>query len=82
MLTCQISSQSVYSVALGWQKTPNFVVFWNSLFCNVTNWQQTEKVERGWITTNFPLSNGIKNRFYNLMVSSRNRAQYLCRSKA
>jgi len=28
MLTCQISSRSVNSVALGWWKTPNFAIFW------------------------------------------------------
>jgi len=33
MLTCQISSQSVYSVALRLQKTPNFTIFglWHNM---------------------------------------------------
>jgi len=59
-LRCQISSRSVYSVALCWRKTPIFAVFWTSSFCVVANWQQSEKVEHGCTTTNLPLSNGIK----------------------
>jgi len=35
-LTCQISSRSVYSVALGWRETPNF---WTSAFCSVASWR-------------------------------------------
>jgi len=59
-LTCQISSRSVYSVALCWRKTPIFAVFWTSAFSVITNWQQSDKVEHGCSTTNPPLSNGIK----------------------
>ena len=60
-LTCQISSGSVYSVALCWQKKPNFfAIFRTSAFSVVANWQQSDKVEHGCTTTNLPLSNGIK----------------------
>ena len=57
---CQISSRSVYSVALCWRKTPMFALFWTSAFSGVTNKQQSEKVEHRCTTTNLPLSNGIK----------------------
>ena len=60
---CQISSGSVYSVALCWQKTPIFAVFWTSAFSGVANWQWSEKVEHECTTTNLPISsrsNGIK----------------------
>jgi len=60
MLTCQISSRSVSSVALCWWKTSIFAVFWTSAFSGVTDWQQSEKIEHGCTTTNLPLSNGIK----------------------
>ena len=59
-LTCQISSRSVYSVALCWRKTPIFAVFWTSAFSVVASSQQSDKVEHGCTTTKFPLSNGIK----------------------
>jgi len=59
-LTCQISSGSVYSVALCWRKPPIFAVFWTSAFSVVANWQQSDKVEHGCTTTSLPLSNGIK----------------------
>jgi len=59
-LTCQISSGSLYSVALCWRKTPTVAVFWTSAFSVVDNWQQSDKVEHGCKTTNLPLSNGIK----------------------
>ena len=45
-------------------KNPNFLpifaIFWTSAFCGVANWQQSDKVEHGRTTTNFPLPNGIK----------------------
>ena len=59
-LTCQISSRSIYSVALCWRKTPFLAVFWTLAFSVVDNWQQSDKVEHGCTTTNLPLSNGIK----------------------
>jgi len=59
-LKCQISSRSVYSVALCWRKPPIFAVFWTSTFSVVDNWQQSDKVEHGCTTTNLPLPNGIK----------------------
>ena len=59
-LTCQISSRSVYSVALYWRKTRVFAIFWTLIFSVVANWQQSNKVEHGCTTTNLPLSNGIK----------------------
>jgi len=42
------------------EKTPIFAVFWTSAFSGVANWQQSEKVESGYTTTNLPLSNDIK----------------------
>ena len=36
-LTYQISSRSVYSVALCWRKSPIFAVFWTSAFRVVAN---------------------------------------------
>ena len=63
-LTCQISSRSVYSVALWRRKTPQFLpifaIFWTSAFSVVANWQKSDKVEDGYTTTNLPLPNGIK----------------------
>jgi len=41
-------------------KNPIFAVFWTSAFSAVANWQQSEKVEHGYTTTNLSLSNGIK----------------------
>ena len=58
-LTCQISSRSVYSVAL-WRRKPKFCRFWNSAFCGVAGWRQSDKVEHGCTTTNLPLPKGIK----------------------
>ena len=60
MLMCQISSLSVYSVALWRRETPIFVIFWTSAFSDVASWQQSEKVEHGCTTTILPVSNGIK----------------------
>jgi len=59
-LMYQISSRSIYSVTLCWQKIPIFAFFWTSAFSAVASWQQSEKVEHGRTTTNLPLSNGIK----------------------
>jgi len=36
-LMCQILSQSVYSVAIGWRKTLFFTIFWTSTFCGVAS---------------------------------------------
>ena len=64
--TCQISSPSVYSVALWRRKTPIiellpiFAIFWTSAFSVVANWQQSDKLEHGCTTANLPLPNGIK----------------------
>jgi len=41
-------------------KNPNIAIFWTLAFSGITNWQQSEKVERRCTTTNLPLSNGIK----------------------
>jgi len=41
-------------------KNPKMATFWTSAFSGVATWQQCEKVEHGWKTTNLPLSNGIK----------------------
>jgi len=40
--------------------TPILAVFWTSAFSGVANWQQSEKDEHGYTTTNLPLFNGIK----------------------
>jgi len=40
-------------------KNPNFSVFLTSAFSGVANWQQSDKAEHGYTTTNLPLSNGI-----------------------
>ena len=55
--TCQISSPSLYYVAL-WRR--NNAVFWASAFCGVASWRQSGKVEHGCTTTNLSLSSGIK----------------------
>jgi len=59
-LTCQISSGSLYAVAVWRRKTPIFAVCWTSAFSDVDSWQHSEKVEHGCTTTNLRLSNGIK----------------------
>jgi len=62
-LTCQISSRSVYFIALWRRITPIFAIFPTSAFSGVASWQQFEKVEDGahiCTTTNLPLSKGIK----------------------
>jgi len=59
-LTCQISSGSVYSVAVWRRKIPIFAVFWTSACSGVVIWQQSEEIEYGCTTANIPLSNGIK----------------------
>jgi len=46
-LTFQISSRSVYFVALCWRKISIFAVFWTSAFSVVANWPQSDKVEHG-----------------------------------
>jgi len=58
--TYEISSRSVYSVVLWLRKTSIFAVFWISAFSGVAIWQQSEKIEHGYTTTNLPLSNGVK----------------------
>ena len=56
-LTCQISSRLVYPAG----EKPRFLpLFWTSAFSVVANWQQSEKAEHGWTTTNLSLPNGIK----------------------
>jgi len=41
-------------------ENPSFAVFLETAFSGVATWQQSEKVEHGYTTTNLPLSNGIK----------------------
>jgi len=36
------------------------LLVWTATFSGVANWQQSEKVEHGYTTTNLPLSNRIK----------------------
>ena len=57
-LTCQMSSRSIYSVALWRRKKNKFCK--TSAFCCVASWRQSQKVERGCTTTNLP----VFNRFY------------------
>ena len=59
-LTSQISSLSVYFVALWRQKPQISTISLTSAFCGDVSWQRSEKVEHGCTTTNLPLSNGIK----------------------
>ena len=56
----KISSRSVYSVVLWRRNPPIFAVFWTSVFSDVANCHQSQKLEHGCTTTNLPLSNGIK----------------------
>jgi len=63
-LTCQISSGSVYSVALCWRKTPFFAVSWTSAFSVVASWQQSDKGEHGCTTTNLPLPVSVLQRLH------------------
>jgi len=61
MLTRQILSRSVYSVALWRRKTPIFAISRTLAFSGVlANWQQSEKVEQSCTTINLPLYNGTK----------------------
>ena len=61
-LMCQMSSPSVYCVALWRRKTPNFAVFrlWHFVVSPVG--RNLRKLNAGHMctTTNLPLSNGIK----------------------
>ena len=58
--TSEISLRSAYSVVLWRRKTSIFALFWTSAFSGIANWQQSEKVEHGYTTTNLPLSKNIK----------------------
>jgi len=78
----QISSRLVYSVALWQRKTPNFVGFQSLAFCDVANWQRTDKVECGSTTANLPQTSGITTLSIPPTASWRNRTQKLRRSKA
>ena len=42
------------------KKKTIFAIFSASAFTGVASWQQSEKVEHGYTTTNLPLSNGIQ----------------------
>ena len=44
----------------GGEKPPIFAIFSTSAFSVVANWQQSDKVEHRYTTTNLPLPNGIK----------------------
>ena len=63
-LTCQISSRSVYSVALCWRKTPIFAVFWTSAFSVIANCQQSENVVHGAQPQSFPNPTASKSFLY------------------
>jgi len=81
---CQISSWSVYSVALEWRNTPNFAIFSTSAFCGVAIWQPTEKVERGCTLHNYKPSpiQRYQNCFCTPTLSRRNHALKFRRSQA
>ena len=79
-LTCQMSSRSVYFVALCWRKPPIFAVFWTSAFSVVANWQQSDKVEHGTQLQTFHIQRH-QNRFCTPTPSWRNRAHKLWHSK-
>jgi len=76
-LTCQISSRSVYSVAVWRRKTPILSVFWISAFSGVTNWQQSEKVEHACTTRNLPHPAISKSFLYSNNVMAKLGAQSL-----
>jgi len=57
---CQISSRSVYFVALCWRNTQIFAVFWSWAFSGVANCQQPEKVEHGAQLQTFPYPTASK----------------------
>ena len=75
--TCQISSRSVYSVALCWRKTPIFATFWISAFSGVASWQHSEKVEHGCTSTNLPYPTVLKSFLYSNAFMAKSGAQSL-----
>jgi len=76
-LTCQISSRSVYSVALCWRKTPIFAVFWTSAFSVIANWQPSEKVVHGAQLQTFPNPTASKSFLYSKAFMAKSGAESL-----
>jgi len=73
----QMSSRSVYSVALWRRKTPLFAVFF-AAFSVVANCQQSDKVEHGYTTTNlFPYPTVTKSFLYSNAFMAKSGAQSL-----
>ena len=79
-LTCQISSRSVYSVALCWRKNPIFAAFWTSAFTGVAIGSSLRKVNTVHNYKPYPIQ-GHQNRFCTPTSSWRNRAHNLWHSK-
>ena len=76
-LTCQLPSQSAYSVALRRRKLPIFAVVWTSAFCCVANWQQSEKVEHSAQLETFPYPTVSKSFLYSKVFMAKSGAQSL-----
>ena len=76
-LTCQISSRSVYSVAIWRRKTPIFAVFGTSAFGDVGNWHQSQNVEHGAQLQTFPYATASKSFLYSNAFMAKSGAQSL-----
>ena len=76
-LRCQISSRSVYSVALCWRKTPIFAVFWTSAFSYVAIWHQSQKVEHRSQPQTFPYPTASKSFLFSNAFMAKSGAQSL-----
>ena len=75
MLTLQISSWSVYSVALCWRKTAIFAVFWTSAFSVVANWHSLTKLNTGAQLQTFPYPTAWKSFLYSNTFIAKSGAQ-------
>jgi len=80
-LTRQMSSRSVYSVALCWRKTPIFAVFWTRHLVLSPTGSSLTKLNTGAQLQTSPIQRH-QNRFCTPTLSWQNRAQILWRSKA
>jgi len=58
-------------------KIPIFALFWTSAFCAVATWHQSEKVEHGCTTTNFPYPKASKSSVYSNAFMATSGAQHL-----
>ena len=73
-LMYQISSRSVYSVALCWRTPPIFAVFWTSAFSDVANWHQSQKAAQ---LQTFPYQTALKSFLYSNAFMTKSGAQTL-----